>query len=78
MGKPLPPGFKLSEGTGTDSDEIWQLCEEAFGEDEFWKFVCLDCKKEDMHPWIMNFFSPRWNLPDVTIYKITEESTGYD
>jgi hypothetical protein len=56
MAKPLPPGFKLSEGTLANLDEIWQLCEEAFGEDEIWKIVFMGCK-EDVHPWVMNVFS---------------------
>jgi hypothetical protein len=77
MAKSLPPGFKLSEGDISDSDEIWQLCEDAFGDDEIWQVVFKGCKKEDIHLWVMSVLSPRWNLPDITLYKIVEESTGY-
>jgi hypothetical protein len=78
MARPLPPGFTLSEAPLSDSDEIWQLCEDAFVEDEIWQAVFSKCNKKDIHPWVMNVFTHRWNLPDITFYKITEESTGYD
>ena len=78
MAKPLASGFKLIEGNFGNSDEIWQLCEDAFGEDAIWKAVFKNCKKEDIHPWAMNIFPHRWKLPDITFYAITEESTGYD
>ena len=77
MAKPLLPGFKLSEGTKADSDEIWQLCEDAFAEDPVWQAVFKDCKKEDIHSWTMMVFPYRWNLPDITFYKIVEESSGH-
>lgn len=77
MAKPLQPGFKLIEGAFADSDEIWLLCEEAFAEDEIWQAVFSGCKKEDIHPWVMMIFTHRWGLPDITFYKIVEESTGY-
>ena len=78
MARPLASGFKLSEGNFGDSDEIWQLCEDAFGEDAIWQAAFKNCKKEDIHPWVMNVFPHRWSLPDITFYTITEESTGYD
>ena len=78
MTKALAPGFKLSEGTLADSDEIWRVCEDAFEKDDIWQAAVKGCKKEDIHPWVMSIFTPRWNLPDITFYKITEESTGYD
>jgi hypothetical protein len=78
MAKPLASGFKLGEGKTRNSDEIWQLCEEAYKEDAIWQVGFKDCKKEDIHPWIMNVFAHQWNLPDITFYTITEESTGYD
>ena len=77
MAKPLPPGFKLSEGKKADSDEIWQLCEDAYEEDAIWQVVFKACKKEDILPWVMSVFAHRWDLPDITFYKIVEESTGY-
>jgi len=78
MAKPLASGFKLSEGNFGNSDEIWQLCEDAFKEDAIWQLVFKNCKKEDIHSWTMNVFTHRWALPDITFYAITEESTGYD
>ena len=78
MAKPLPPGFKLNEGNFGDSDEIWQLCEDAYKDDALWQVAFKNCKKEDIHSWAMNAFPDRWTLPDITFYTITEESTGYD
>jgi hypothetical protein len=77
MVKPLAPGFKLGEGNGS-SEEIWQLCEEAYKENALWKVGFKDCKKKDILPWLMNVFTRRWKMPDITFYTITEESTGYD
>jgi hypothetical protein len=76
MARPLPQGFKLSEAELSDSEEIWRMCQDAFVEDELWQTVFKNCKKEDIHPWVMNVFPHRWNLPDITFYKITEEATG--
>ena len=78
MTKPLASGFKLSEGNFADLEEIWQVLEDAYGGDEIWQVAFKNCKKEDVHSWIMNVFVPRWKLPDITFYTITEESTGYD
>ena len=78
MAKPLASGFKLSEGNFGNSDEIWQLFEDAFKEDVVWELVFKNCKKEDIHSWAMNRYRDRWSLPDMTFYVIIEESTGYD
>ena len=78
MAKPLAPGFKLSEGSFGNSEEIWQLSEDAYEGDAIWQVGFKNCKKEDIHPWVMNTFTHRWKLPDITFYTITEESTGYD
>jgi hypothetical protein len=76
MAKPLASGFKLSEGSFGNSDEIWQLLEDAFKDDAIWQLIFKNCKKEDIHSWTMNGLSHRWTLPDITFYTITEESTG--
>ena len=76
MAKPLASGFKLSEGNFGESDEIWQLFEDAYKEDAIWQVAFKNCRKEDIHSWAMNVFPHRWTLPDITIYTITEESTG--
>ena len=78
MTKPLASGFKLSEGNFGNSDEIWQLVEDAYKDDAIWQVAFKNCRKEDIHSWAMNVFPRRWTLPDITIYTITEESTGYD
>ena len=75
MSKPLASGFKLSEGY---SEEIWQVLEDAYEGDAIWQVAFKNCKKEDVHSWIMTAFLPRWKLPDITFYTITEELTGYD
>jgi hypothetical protein len=77
MAKPLASGFKLNEGNFGNSDEIWQLLEDAYKEDAIWQVTFKNCKKEDIHSWAMNVFPHRWTLPDITFYTITEESTGY-
>lgn len=76
MARPLPPGFKLIEAPLSDSDEMWRLCEIAFADDEIWKAAFSNVKEEDIHPWVMAVFTPRWNLPDISFYKIVEESSG--
>jgi hypothetical protein len=78
MAKPLASGFKLIEGNDGNLDEIVQVMVDAFKEDGIWKAAFKNCKKEDIHSWAMNVFPRRWKLPDITLYTITEESTGYD
>ena len=78
MAKPLASGFKLCEGNFANSDEIWQLLEDALEKDAIWHTVFKNCKKEDIHSWVMNVLAHRWMLSDITFYTITEESTGYD
>ena len=78
MAKPLASGFKLSEGNFADSHEIWQLLQDAYEEDALWQVGFENCKKEDIQSWIFNALTPRWKLPDITFYTVTEESTGYD
>jgi hypothetical protein len=77
MANPLAPGFKLSERTAADWDELWRVMEAAYEEDEIWHVAFKACKKEDVHSWVMTAFIHRGSLPDTTFYKITEESTGY-
>lgn len=76
MAKPLPTGFELCEAVPSDSDEIWQVLEAAFADDETWIPVFSGCKKDDIHPWITTFFVGRWALPDISFYKIVEKKTG--
>ena len=78
MAKALASGFNLSEGNFGNSDEMCQLLEEAYKEDAIWQLAFKNCKKEDIHSWTMKVFSDRWTFPDIRIYVITEESTGYD
>lgn len=75
---PLASGFKLGEGNFADSEEIWQVFEDALEKDTFWHAIFKNCKKEDIHSWVMNVLTHRWKMPDITFYTITEESTGYD
>ena len=77
MANPLPCGFKLNEGNFGDSDEVWQLFQDALEEDAIWQVVFKNCKTEDIHSWLMSVLAPRWKLPDITFYMITEESSGY-
>ena len=78
MAKLLASGFKLNEGNFGNSDEIWKLFADALKEDAIWHSAFKNCKKKDIHSWVMSFFPHRWTLSDITFYTITEESTGYD
>ncbi|RFU29234.1 hypothetical protein B7463_g7081, partial [Scytalidium lignicola] len=72
----LDPRFKFMEADLSDMDEIWTVAEEAFETDAIWELPFKNCKKEDIPPWIMSNFAPRWSLPDITIYKIIEIASG--
>lgn len=72
----LEPGFRLEEATDGDKLEIWQTFLAAFGSDELW----IPIVQNVVHPkkiteWVCTEFSQRWYMPDVTIYKITENAT---
>jgi hypothetical protein len=77
MAKALPCGFVLKEADTSDADELWRVLEKAYATDAVWWVTFKDCNEEDIHPWVMSVFSPRWLFPDITIYKIVEESSGY-
>lgn len=78
MLKPLPSKFKLTKGNFENSEEKWQVFEDAFKDDEIWKIAFKNCKKEDIHTLNVFKFPRRWTLPNIKLYTITEESTGYD
>ncbi|TQS35027.1 hypothetical protein Golomagni_04567 [Golovinomyces magnicellulatus] len=76
MNVKLEPGFRLEEATDGDKLEIWQTFLAAFASDELW----IPIVQNVVHPkkitqWICTEFALRWYLPDVTIYKITENAT---
>ena len=78
MATQLDPKFKLSEAMlRQDSDEAFSMLEDAFKKDEIWTVALSDCDPKEAHDWIMAYLAPRWCLPDITMYKITELSTGY-
>jgi hypothetical protein len=74
---PLAQGFKFTEATQDEMGEVWQVLLLAYAKDENWGITFQDVKPEEIHPWVMLYFSPRWEFPDITTYTIKEEATGY-
>ncbi|KAI6249581.1 hypothetical protein HI914_01721 [Erysiphe necator] len=73
----LKEGFEISVTSKTDSIDIWRVFIEAFGNDEIWQCVVRNVvNPNEIIPWLCKNFASRWEMPDVTIYKITETATG--
>ncbi|KAG4443470.1 hypothetical protein IFR05_001040 [Cadophora sp. M221] len=72
----IAPGFEISEATKEEMAEVFQVLIAAYSSDEVWFQVFKNCKQEDIHPWIMENLNPRWTMPDIKTFKVTELSTG--
>jgi hypothetical protein len=69
--------FQLSEAGPSDLNEIIGVLLLAFKNDEIWKYMTLNVTSEDEHDWVMAVFGERYQLPDISCYKIIEVATGY-
>jgi hypothetical protein len=78
MAYELDQNFQLSEAPHSDIEETFRVMQKAFEKDEVWQVAFPHCDPEELHAWIMAYLAPRWRFPDITIYKITEVSTGYE
>jgi hypothetical protein len=72
----LDPKFTLSEALPSEIDEIFHILERAYGTDGNWVEIFKEVNPDEIHQYLMTYLSPRWTLPDITIYKITEVATG--
>ncbi|PVH85351.1 hypothetical protein DL98DRAFT_527832 [Cadophora sp. DSE1049] len=72
----IASGFEISEASKEDMDEVWQVLIAAYASDEVWYQVFKNCKKEEIHPWIMANLNGRWIMPDIKTFKVTDVSTG--
>ncbi|KAH8598129.1 hypothetical protein B0O99DRAFT_615972 [Bisporella sp. PMI_857] len=64
--------YTLSEIDPSDIDEVFQVMERAYKDDEVWAVVIKDVSLEAIHPWVMGTFAPRWTMADRTVFKITD------
>jgi len=72
----LDPKFKLTEAPHSEIDEIFRCMETAFESDEIWIAIFKDCDKEEIHANVMTNLAPRWLMPDITMYKVTDVASG--
>ncbi|RDL37875.1 uncharacterized protein BP5553_05308 [Venustampulla echinocandica] len=72
----LNPDFTLCEASPDQMDEVMRVMEVAYRNDGIWKFVRENCDDEELHEWVMKWLAPRWTMPDITTYIITEKSSG--
>jgi len=70
--------FKLLDAGAEDVDELATLLLLAFEDDEVLKIILRDVTPEDAHAWAVAVFGQRYLLPDIQLYKVIQESTGYD
>jgi hypothetical protein len=77
MTMPLPPGFEFSEASSEQVEEAFTVMEKALTDDEVWVIMIKDCEPSQVHPWFWGNIGPRYQLPDIKSYIITEIATGY-
>jgi hypothetical protein len=75
--KELNPRFTLSETTEAEMEEVMIVTQLAMANDAVWGTAFAGCGDEDIHKFVMDILVPRWNMPDITTYKIVEKDTGY-
>ena len=71
----LPPDFGFSEASSEQVEEAFTVMEKALTGDEVWVIIIKDCNPSEVHPWFWGNFGPRWQLPDIRNYIITEITT---
>ncbi|CZS92298.1 uncharacterized protein RCO7_00790 [Rhynchosporium graminicola] len=69
-------GFAISEASKEEMYEVFQVLAAAYAKDEVWVHIFKDCNAEEIHPWLMANMNPRWTMPDMKTFKVTELSTG--
>jgi len=72
----LQDGFAIRKASTEDMPEIWKVLEDAFTEDRVWELLIRNCKNEEVLPWVISTLGPRWLLPDIETYKVTQKSSG--
>lgn len=74
----LPAGFSLHEGTPADLSDMMKVMEIAFENDGPNRVVTKDVvRTEDIHPYMVEHYAPRWALPDIKVWKVVEDESGY-
>jgi hypothetical protein len=72
----LPHGFRLETAPADDLKEAFSVMIDAYVDDEVWQTMVKDCDQKEVLPWTIKTFLVRWSMPDITTYKIVEESSG--
>ncbi|KAH7350869.1 hypothetical protein BKA65DRAFT_499168 [Rhexocercosporidium sp. MPI-PUGE-AT-0058] len=70
------PGYEISEASKEEMSEVFQVLIAAYSCDEVWYQIFKKCNQEDIHPWVMANLNPRWTMPDMKTFKVTDLSTG--
>ena len=72
----LPPGFEFSEASKDDIPELFSLLDRAMGDFEAWKIVFKNTDSSEILPWLLKTNGPRFEMDDITTWKIIEKSSG--
>ncbi|POS82719.1 hypothetical protein EPUL_005674, partial [Erysiphe pulchra] len=77
MNVSLREGFSIGVATKDDRESIWNIFLEAFGTDELWKCLTRNVvDSKELFPWLIAHMAPRYETPDITVFKISENSSG--
>lgn len=72
----LAPGFEFAQATSDDVGELFTIWNEALVDLPVWHILFKDCDPKEVQPWLVRTFGPRWTMDDITMWKITEISSG--
>lgn len=73
----LPPGFQFSEAQKNEIPELFSVWNDAFVDYEVGKVIFKESNLKEILPWLVETFGPRWQMDDISMWKITEASTGW-
>jgi hypothetical protein len=72
----LDPIFALGEAAASDIEDIILCFERAYKDDEVFVEVFRGVEPDEIHEWLMKYFSSRLLLPDMTVYKVANKVSG--
>jgi hypothetical protein len=72
----LPSGFDFSEAHNGDILDLFSIWNDAFVDYELWEVIFKNSNPQEILPWIVKTFGPRAAMDDITMWKVTEVSSG--
>lgn len=73
----LPLGFKFGEVHKNEIPNMFSVWNDAFVNYELWNVIFKKSDPVQILPWLVKTFGRRWEMDDITMWKVTEVSSGW-